>query len=119
MKCSECGQILAADIIRCANCGTPVRAKLRFREVDEPVSFPEPEPEVIDLTELDVVDLRELVSQLSDEPVAEEHDKEPVAAVASPAIRQAWQTHAKNSALLWPQRSSGPRPTTDDITPRR
>lgn len=122
MKCSQCGQILGAGVVKCINCGTTVNATLRYREVDEPIiGQVEAEP-VIDLTDLDVVDLRELVTQLSDDPPAhaDELDPERVAtAVNTPAIRQAWEVQSRNSALLWPQKPAGPRPTIDDITPRR
>jgi hypothetical protein len=124
MKCSECGQILSADVVKCTNCGVPVNATLRYREVDEPITaLPTVEPAVVDLTALDVVDLRELVSQLNDEvPVDAEAELDPEAmamATSPPAIREAWDVQSKNATILWPQKTGGPRPTTDDITPRR
>jgi len=120
MKCSECGQILAADIVTCTNCGTPVNATLVYREVDEPiVALPAPpSPHAIDLTELDIVDLRELVTQLDDELAERMLEPANVAPVRNTeAIRRQWAVQSRNSAVLWPQRDQ-PRPTIDDITPR-
>lgn len=122
MKCSECGQILAADIVTCTNCGTPVNATLVYREVDAPiVSLPQPPaPKVVDLTELDVVDLRELVLQLADEAPARRLEPAGVAtSVNTPAIRQQWEIQSRNSAVLWPPRADRPRLTIDDIVPAR
>lgn len=120
MTCSECGQILGAGLVKCTNCGTPVNATLQYREVDAPVTVPAAPTAVVDLTELDVVDLRELVHQLVDEAPAEDADElATMAASRTEAFRAAWDVQRKNAFLLFPPRSDGRRPTIDDITPAR